>query len=317
MPPAVIMRWRTGLPAFAYLLLVFQEKLESGSSFLFPIGHPNQERYGSFVTDTNRLHYTTDTNGFESSGLSNATSAVAKTSKSNGSAVQQKENPVLGDNDKLSWTKNIDDSAKPAAGTLGDIMSRDDVGLGAIVPGENLSELVARRDGLVTSAIQTGTLASQFGIEHPLDRMALTANGNLQRLVSSYYDSPVEVLVDYCRPYEDNGSSKLMPQAEQTKQWDRLVHLNVHNQTFCKAHSIITVFDPLCQKLVESNEVGLGQLFRYLDILPEFELHNAGPYPKETGGGFWREYSLKCAELSCFIHEDFRKGIWDLHPSKF
>jgi hypothetical protein len=83
-------------------------------------------------------------------------------------------------------------------------------------------------------------------------------------------------------------------------------------QTFCTARSVVSVYDPLCQSLVESGQVGLGQLFRYLDILPEFELHDAGPYPMETGGGFWREYTLRCAELSCDIHEDFCSGIWDI-----
>ena len=67
---------------------------------------------------------------------------------------------------------------------------------------------------------------------------------------------------------------------------------------------------------MHTGQVGLGQLFRYLDILPEFELHDAGPHPSETGGGFWREYSLRCAELTCDIDEDFRSGIWDLHPKE-
>jgi hypothetical protein len=75
---------------------------------------------------------------------------------------------------------------------------------------------------------------------------------------------------------------------------------------------VVSVYDPLCQSLVESGQVGLGQLFRYLDILPEFELRDAGPYPMETGGGFWRDYTLRCAELSCDIHEDFCSGIWDI-----
>jgi hypothetical protein len=294
----VIFRWRQSFSAFAYLLLVLQQKLESGTSFVSPatVGRRFQQRSRGPLSDP--LQYKTDPNGFGSSKLSNATASFARKGITNDSIVVGKE-----DNDVSSQSDT--DTKMAEAGTLGDIMSRVD---GAAAASSTLSDIVDRRDGLVTSSIRTGTLASRYGIEHPLDRMALTANGNLQRLVSSYYDAPVKVLVDYCRPIQDSNLHL------KAKQWDRLVHLNVHNQTFCKAHSIITVYDPLCQKLVESGEVGLGQLFRYLDILPEFELQNAGPYPKETGGGFWREYTLKCTELSCSIHEDFRQGIWDLKP---
>ena len=170
-------------------------------------------------------------------------------------------------------------------------------------------ELPFGGEGLVTSTTKAGSLANRFGIEHPLDRMALAAGGNLQRLVSSYYDAPVEVVVEYCRSIM--GDSKLNTRPNK---WDRLVHLKVHNQTFCKARSTITVHDPFCQRFVESGQVGLGQLFRYLGILPEFELHKAGPYPVEAGGGFWRKYTLRSSELSCFIHEDFSEGLWNLHP---
>mmetsp|Transcript_21175 Transcript_21175/g.31178 ORF Transcript_21175/g.31178 Transcript_21175/m.31178 type:complete len:420 (-) Transcript_21175:2661-3920(-) len=58
------------------------------------------------------------------------------------------------------------------------------------------------KSGLVTQA--GGTLTSRF--KHKitnlsrLDRIALTANGNLQRIFSSYYDAPVFVHVDLCIP---------------------------------------------------------------------------------------------------------------------
>lgn len=209
----------------------------------------------------------------------------------------------------------IDKPKAASAGTLGDIMSRGNEDIVTSTAAGNITSTLVQRDGLLTVANKSGTLASRFGIEHPLDRMALTANGNLQRLVSSYYDAPVQVLVDHCCPLEeDRPVANGCGSRPQCKKWDRVVHLTVHNQTFCTAHSIITVFDPLCQELVESGAVGLGQLFRFLDILPEFDLHNAAPYPSE--GGFWRKYTLKCAELSCDIHEDFRSGIWDLNPKR-
>ena len=55
--------------------------------------------------------------------------------------------------------------------------------------------------GLVTCA--GGTLQSQFGHKisnlSPIDRIALTANGNMQRIVSSFYDAPVHVYVERCK----------------------------------------------------------------------------------------------------------------------
>jgi hypothetical protein len=92
------------------------------------------------------------------------------------------------------------------AGTLGDIMSDE---------AQQDSESGLSRAGLVT--LDGGTLAARFGIHSRLDRMALTANGNLQRLFSSYYDEPVHVVVDRCKQV----SQEL---------WDRIVHLTVLDQ---------------------------------------------------------------------------------------
>jgi len=227
------------------------------------------------------------------------------------------------------WGQNFYEYAKAASGTLGDIMSgiNDTIG-GSPTPQvpKDPSSPSEKRDGLVTKAIPSGTLLSQFGIDHPLDRMALTANGNLQRLVSSYYDAPVEVLVEFCLQIDEEEADTdfaIFPpivngrnHKRQVKRWERLVHLSVHNRTFCTARSMITVHDQRCQQLVESGQIGIGQLFRYLDILPEFELHNAGPHAAERGGGFWREYTLKCTQLSCDIREEFQPGMWEIQPPR-
>jgi len=196
--------------------------------------------------------------------------------------------------------------------TLGDIMSS---GLLTAVDGRSTGGSVDTKEEQSSST--TSTLAARYGITHPLDRMALTANGNLQRLVSSYYDSPVEVVVDKCvkrEPAEDaNDDDDVENQV--TAIWDRVVRLRVFDSvTFCTATSVITVHDELCRDLVEWGTVGLGQLFRFLDVLPEFTLLDAGK-SKDEGGGFWREYRLDCRELSCHIHEEFCPGMWQLEPN--
>jgi hypothetical protein len=157
------------------------------------------------------------------------------------------------------------------------------------------------RDGLVTS--ETYSLAQMYGIHHPLDRMAVTANGNLQRLFSSYYDAPVTVVVDHCTPIAGENSTT----------WTRRVQLQVFDQTFCVADSVVQVHSAHCRALVQSGQVGLGQLFRHLNVLPEFALQDAGPIPD---GGFWRQYTLTCAEVTCSIQERFCPGVWELTPNE-
>jgi hypothetical protein len=254
--------------------------------------------------------------------------------------------------------------------TLGDIMS-----MGLITgTGSPPSSSAVNGDGGIgigglSRAAEEDTLAKRYGIRHPLDRMALTANGNLQRLICSYYDAPVSVTLD--RQYrererdrdvrgEQDGNSQTIDTpteaplngdrarsarnadpSSQSHVWHRVVHLSVFDRTFCTATSVITVHDPTCQALVESGKVGLGQLFRYLDLLPEFTLLGAGrmdeplatsqpsrqadhnnaiestrthPTPEGGGGDFWREYRLDCSELSCYIREEFCPGLWDLRP---
>ena len=93
--------------------------------------------------------------------------------------------------------------------------------------------------------------------------------------------------------------------------WDRVVHLMVHNQTFCTATSLIIVHDEDCLSMVNNGEVGLGQIFRYLDKLPTFELLQAG---RTKDGGLWRLYDLSCKEVSCRIREEFVPHAWDVNP---
>ena len=100
-------------------------------------------------------------------------------------------------------------------------------------------------NGLVTSI--GGTLQSQFGQKisqpqlSPLERIALTANGNLQRIFSSYYDAPVHVHIDKCRRLIEthNGdgdveskynNENIGMKEEEAAIWDRRVNLSVFGQ---------------------------------------------------------------------------------------
>lgn len=91
-------------------------------------------------------------------------------------------------------------------------------------------------------------------------------------------------------------------------------------------------------ELASKGEVGIGQLFRFLDVLPRFELLNAGRAPAVPpqasqgtglngdyrlpgvtpaataigGGGIWRVYDLRSRHMSCRIHEEFSPGLFSL-----
>jgi hypothetical protein len=197
-----------------------------------------------------------DANGLDTKMINGAENATRTVATSASLQAEEGEETTIKNgsaNPEKPPRKNLYDYA---VGTLGDIMSRGKNGLLATSPTTPFapSESMDKRDGLITTATPEGTLASRFGIHNPLDRMALTANGNLQRLVSSFYDAPVEVLVDYCelqdskewgsaRPTPlsplylvDNGrqskgsSSSSSSSSHHAKTWDRVVHLMVHNQ---------------------------------------------------------------------------------------
>ena len=314
---------------------------------------------------------TTSKTSEDETTLSNSTTAMSLNGDSSSSSTSSsktddssEESPRLA----AAISANImdEEGAQLVSGTIGDIMSRTRLS-GTISPAngtttskrsissstdttqrqEEPNRFLLPKDGLVTTS-QYG-LAKAFGIVHPLDRMAVTANGNLQRLFSSYYDAPVFVVVDYCRPSSlPTSTTTSTATTGTTKIWDRRVHLMVHNTTFCTATTQIHVHDVHCQELVESGQVGIGQLYRYLDVLPEFELHDAGYYyyhqsdpsssddledsdvilvnggdknkngkqqeeTEEEEPGLWRKYTLSCPKyVTCHIHETFIPGAWNL-----
>ena len=130
----------------------------------------------------------------------------------------------------------------------------------------------------------------------PMERVVLTANGNLQRIMSAYYGSPVTVQVKKCQKVEN--SSML---------YDREVDLVSSGRVFCTAVGKIQLLDGSCVDAVESKKIGVGQLFRYLGALPRFVLHEAG---RKEGGILWRRYSLSCDQLTCEFIETFAPDFW-------
>lgn len=207
---------------------------------------------------------------------------------------------IVGTNETLKESSSASPSTETkgsASGNFGDIMS----------PTIDDADLLFQ-DGLVTS--ETYSLEEYYGISNPLDRMAVTANGNLQRLFSSYYDAPVVVEMVHCTRQK---SDEIENSNGATAIWDRRVLLKIFDdQTFCTADSVVEVHSREVEDLVESGQVGIGQLFRHFNILPDFRLLAAGPIAE---GGFWRNYTLESDLVTCSIREVFCKNVWELSPS--
>merc|ERR1712086_455359 len=151
--------------------------------------------------------------------------------------------------------------------------------------------------------------------------MAVTANGNLQRLFSSYYDSPVVVEMVQCTRQQNQKQKQKSASsigdgdvdATASAIWDRRVLLKIFgNQTFCTADSVVKVHSREAEEVIESEKVGIGQIFRHYNILPEFTLLAAGPTAE---GGFWRNYTLESEMVTCSIREVFCKNVWELSPT--
>ena len=150
----------------------------------------------------------------------------------------------------------------------------------------------------------------------PLERLLLTANGNLQRLISSYYNAPVTVTI-----VRNNQIDAGL--------FDREVVLRVFGLEFCRATSKVVITEPELQEAVAGGKVGLGQLFRAFNILPTFELLDArrqgGVTEKvvdgggsaavdgeQEKGGVVRTYKLTGGGVECTITEAFVPDVFGL-----
>ena len=141
----------------------------------------------------------------------------------------------------------------------------------------------------------------------PMQRVVLSANGNLQRLVSSYYNSPVTVTV---RRHEKTGDGE----------YAREVAISVFGITFCAARSTIKITRPEVIKAIEGG-VAIGQLFRHLCVLPSFSLHAAAFLGEDMDDpvlgdapAFWRDYTLEGEGVECRIEETLRNDLFALQP---
>ncbi|KAG0000583.1 hypothetical protein BGZ80_005965 [Entomortierella chlamydospora] len=138
-----------------------------------------------------------------------------------------------------------------------------------------------------------------FGFE----RILLTANGNLQRLISAYFNKTVSVkiLEDVQVPLKEDEDPSVIARFQHE------VNFLCNSKIVCNAKSQVLIKDQEVYDLVVEKGVGISPIFRYLDKLPSFELHGLG----RTEKTFWREYSLKIPGVDCRFLEVLPSSLFD------
>jgi chorismate-pyruvate lyase len=152
--------------------------------------------------------------------------------------------------------------------------------------------------GLETALILPGNYTA-------LERIILTANGNLQRILSAYFNAKVTVNVKMNEFTVEKDVLKI----------ERMVILECDAKLLCTAKSRITVSNPKFVHLLQSGQVGIGQLFRFrssltrrsLDILPRFHLLKHG----KGLDGLFRDYLLLFDGIECQIYELFPLDLFN------
>ncbi|CAG8499118.1 4477_t:CDS:10 [Acaulospora morrowiae] len=150
-----------------------------------------------------------------------------------------------------------------------------------------------------------------------LERICLTANGNLQRILSAWFNKPIEIQIiknvsvnttsstlksfDNCETVNhlDHGNDD----GPILQRYDREVRLVCSNKIVCSAFSDVIVRDKKIFNLIENEGVGLGQLFR----APSFQLLRVG----RDSQSWWRVYTLKIQSIECEIKEVFPCNLFE------
>lgn len=107
----------------------------------------------------------------------------------------------------------------------------------------------------------------------------------------------------------------------ETDNFDREVVLKCKGKTFCRASTKLQVTSPEVRNsnvvltlevlsLLVEKEMGFGQIFRYLQRIPQFSLLDCGKDDKKL----WRHYTLTIPEgMHMVITEVFPASIFELN----
>ncbi|KAG2182001.1 hypothetical protein INT43_006927 [Umbelopsis isabellina] len=153
-----------------------------------------------------------------------------------------------------------------------------------------------------------------------LERIIMQTSGNLQRLMSAYFNGPVQV--EHVKNIALPETPALRPTQPDTviydldaptvlKRFDRQINMYCAKKYLYQADSVLIVHDQVVLDMLEKEKAGIGQIFWKLQQLPDFKLHSIGRHGEKAGGSFWRDYSLSVkGAIYCYIRETFPANLF-------
>ncbi|PPQ94416.1 hypothetical protein CVT25_002507 [Psilocybe cyanescens] len=165
-----------------------------------------------------------------------------------------------------------------------------------------------------------------------IERIALSAQGDLQRVLSAFFARPIVIALVYSEttrqkslqsPVEqvlsptDAIIASASPESPITQ--TRQVHLQCAGKIVCTATSSVRITSPECAHLFLQEKYAIGQMFRRLEKVPAFELLSVGlgavkgekqpassfTSSKDESRQLWRKYTLVIPNFECEILEVF------------
>jgi hypothetical protein len=134
-----------------------------------------------------------------------------------------------------------------------------------------------------------------------LERIMLAAQGDLQRLMSSFFARPIFIELVYA-----NGSPRLKPASpEHPITQSRQVHLVCSSRIVCTATSNVTITNPEFERLFLDDKYPIGQTFRKMLRHPQFTLLDAQAHVVGGKRELRRTYTLETEGFLCEILEVF------------
>ncbi|KAF8216463.1 hypothetical protein K438DRAFT_1703382 [Mycena galopus ATCC 62051] len=174
-----------------------------------------------------------------------------------------------------------------------------------------------------------------------LERIALSAQGDLQRILSAFFARPISLALTYSHTFTKRPDGALDPLSlpnsaalasvtpESQIVQNRQVHLQCSGKIVCTATSTVKISSARCAHLFLEEKYGIGQLFSKVGATPSFELlgvgiggqHDIKAAEKGLGGGphdqLWRRYKLSIPEIECEILEVFASREMFLHGASW
>ncbi|KAN0115638.1 hypothetical protein V8E52_006757 [Russula decolorans] len=134
-----------------------------------------------------------------------------------------------------------------------------------------------------------------------LERIMLSAHGDLQRLLSAFFSHSINIKTIFA--HTSPRTHEASPEQPVTQR--REVHLLCNGKTACIATSTVTITTPHVERLFLDEKFAIGQMFRKMQAPPQFALLECGSKVEAGKRVLWRRYTLSTEGFLCDIVEVF------------